>query len=318
MPFTEENKPLLLEAATIDFQFGKDGRVNYRRHSKREIGLYFIKRAVEIHGNTYGYHKVDYHSGHKPVTLVCSHHGDFYKTPVAHLTPGGCSLCSGKAPLTTDTFISASIKVHGEKYNYEKVNYINKNTKVIITCNKHGDFLQTPDAHKRGNGCPLCKIERCTYTTDDFIAKAREVHGDKYDYSTVVYTHSKDTVSIGCPLHGTFSQPAVNHLRGYGCSKCAGHNHDILYLLKCLDTGWYKIGITNNIRTRILDMRGNLAEIHSVKLADPRSHETILHKRYEKDREYNLCVRNGNTEFFSLTEEQVKEAIDYMNEVSNE
>ena len=57
-------------------------------------------------------------------------------------------------------------------------------------------------------------------TTEDFIAKSRLVHGDKYDYSKTVYTRSCDKVCIICPVHGEFWQTASSHLSGFGCRKC--------------------------------------------------------------------------------------------------
>ena len=321
MPFTEQNMPLLLEAVTIDFQFRKDGRVNCHKHSKRELGLYFIKEAVEIHGNKYGYDKVEYVNNSTKVILTCRTHGDFEKTPLSHIRGGGCPKCSGNYSLTTEEFIEKARNIHGDKYDYSAVQYKNNSEKVEIICYLHGSFAQTPSDHLRGNGCAQCYHDSRKMLEEEFIEKARAVHKDKYDYSSVQYKNNRGKVEIFCPLpnHGSFMQEAGSHINhGAGCPKCAGHNHDILYLLKCLETGWYKIGITtNSTKNRISQIGGNIKEVHHVLLECPREHESILHKKYEKDREYNLCVRNGHTEFFSLTEAQVHEVIAYMNEVSS-
>ena len=53
-------------------------------------------------------------------------------------------------------------------------------------------------------------------TTDEFIKKAREVHGDKYDYSKVEYINKRTKVCIICPIHGEFYQLAGDHMRGHG------------------------------------------------------------------------------------------------------
>ena len=80
---------------------------------------------------------------------------------------------------------------HGDKYDYSNVVYKNSQIKVCIICPKHGAFYQTPNGHLTGNGCPKCRDEytslRCTLSTDEFIAKAMNAHGDKYDYSQVRY-----------------------------------------------------------------------------------------------------------------------------------
>ena len=92
--------------------------------------------------------------------------------------------------------------------------------KVKITHNKCGHtFWQLPQNHLYGAGCFECYGSK-KLTTEEFIKRAREVHGDKYDYSLVVYTHSHKKVTIICPIHGPFEQSAANHLRGRGCAKC--------------------------------------------------------------------------------------------------
>jgi conserved hypothetical protein len=57
-------------------------------------------------------------------------------------------------------------------------------------------------------------------TTNEIIAKAKLVHGDKYDYSKVDYSNAHTKVCIICPNHGEFWQTPNNHLRGHGCPKC--------------------------------------------------------------------------------------------------
>lgn len=59
--------------------------------------------------------------------------------------------------LTTEEFISRAKKVHGDKYEYSKVEYFDSRTKVCIICPEHGDFWQSANIHLRGHGCPICK-----------------------------------------------------------------------------------------------------------------------------------------------------------------
>jgi len=95
----------------------------------------------------------------------------------------------------TKEFIEKSIKIHNDKYDYSKVNYINSKTKVLIVCKKHGDFEQNPYNHIYGMGCPICGKEKShntqRYDTNIFIEKAKEIHNDTYDYSKVNYIDSK-------------------------------------------------------------------------------------------------------------------------------
>lgn len=132
----------------------------------------------------------------------------------------------------TETFIQKAKEIHGDKYDYSKVEYINANTKVCIICPKHGEFWLRPTHHiNKGRtnqrGCPKCgDIERRKNTRKDtkwFIEKAREIHGNKYDYSKTEYIHSESGVCITCPIHGDFWMPPTRHLHNHGCPKCGGH-----------------------------------------------------------------------------------------------
>lgn len=57
-------------------------------------------------------------------------------------------------------------------------------------------------------------------TTEEFIEKAKEVHGNTYDYIKTIYINSDSKVVICCKEHGEFEQKAANHLQGKGCIKC--------------------------------------------------------------------------------------------------
>ena len=121
---------------------------------------------------------------------------------------------------TIAQFIERAKDKHNDKYDYSKVVYINNKTKIIITCPIHGDFEQRPDKHLKGESCPSCGGSK-KITFDEFKDKSKEVHNNKYDYSKVVYTHSKEKVIITCPIHGDFEQRPHNHLRGEGCRSCS-------------------------------------------------------------------------------------------------
>lgn len=137
-----------------------------------------------------------------------------------------------------DTFLEKALKLHGDKYDYSSVDYVNSKLKVIIICKKHGEFLQTPNSHLMGQGCPLCALdnkrgraEANRLTTEDFISRAKEIHGDLYDYSMVDYKSYHDKVIICCSKHGEFEQTPASHLSGKGCAKC---HHDRLAKVQIL------------------------------------------------------------------------------------
>ena len=127
--------------------------------------------------------------------------------------------------LNKKEFIERAKKVHGKKYKYSKVKYVDYETPVTIICPIHGEFQQTPNSHLHSYGCPKCGFEHINekkkLTTEEFIKRAKEVHGDKYDYSKVEYKNNKIPVTIICPEHGEFQQRPSNHLNGSGCKKCA-------------------------------------------------------------------------------------------------
>ena len=123
-------------------------------------------------------------------------------------------------------FIEKAKTIHSNKYDYTKVEYVNASTKVCIVCPEHGEFWQDPKHHLKGQGCPKCsKIsssQKKTLTTEEFIQRARKVHGDKYDYSKVIYEKNNKKVCIICTEHGEFWQTPHNHLKGQDCPKCSG------------------------------------------------------------------------------------------------
>lgn len=129
-----------------------------------------------------------------------------------------------KRAKTLSQFIEEAVEVHGTKYDYSKVQYVNTYTKIIIICPIHGEFEQTPKSHLRGYQCNKCTREASKLTTEEFITRAVKVHGDRYDYLGTTYKDMKTNVSVVCPIHGEFTQRPYDHLQGRGCKKCGGTN----------------------------------------------------------------------------------------------
>ena len=136
-------------------------RGNKTRKNKKQ----FIEESYKIHGNKYDYSKVEYINNKTKVCIICPEHGEFWQSPNKHLQKHGCPFCAGKY-ITNDDFIKKANKIHNNKYDYSKVNYVNNSTKVCIICPEHGEFWQTPDKHLQGEGCPICnnsKLENCIH-----------------------------------------------------------------------------------------------------------------------------------------------------------
>lgn len=126
--------------------------------------------------------------------------------------------------MTIEEFIKKGIIIHNNKYDYSKAIYINRDTKLIIICKEHGEFIQKPRIHIQDRcGCPKCD-PTSTLGNKKFIEKSILKHGNRYDYSLVEYTKGSEKVRIICEKHGIFDQQAAAHLRGQGCPNCFTRN----------------------------------------------------------------------------------------------
>jgi len=197
-----------------------------RRRMTKET---FIQKAKEIHGDKYDYSKVEYKTTEDKVCIICPEHGEFWQTPHMHIgmDKNGCPKCSKtrgsgeNGTLTTEEFIEKARKVHGDRYDYSKVDYKNSETKICIICSKHGEFWQIPYGHLTSSGCLQCQREANKMSFDKFVEKARKIHGDKYQYLADGYTCISDKVKIICPVHGEFEQVGSSHInQKHGCSQC--------------------------------------------------------------------------------------------------
>lgn len=126
--------------------------------------------------------------------------------------------------LTQEEWIAKARAVHGDRYGYELVEYRVKTEKVTIVCKEHGPFRQEARLHIKGQGCRFCgrllAASKHNNTTESFVAQAVQVHGDRYDYSEVVYEKAKKKVTVRCGLHGDWEVTPTNHLSGFGCPAC--------------------------------------------------------------------------------------------------
>ena len=240
----------------------------------------FLERAKSVHGDWYDYSEVVYDTVKKKVKIICRKHGPFMQAPEQHMLGQGCRECakekrkatmlerhgveypsqlaemqaksretrmgkfggmkppgSGRKAMTKEEFVWRAREVHGNRYDYSQVEYAGSGVKVRIGCPVHGIFEQTPARHLQGRGCshPECIAARkastmgrkelggarCRVTLEEFLRRAREKHGDRYDYSHVEYRNTKTKVEIVCPEHGPFLQSPEKHMAGAGCPHAA-------------------------------------------------------------------------------------------------
>lgn len=186
---------------------------------------YFLNRANIIHNNKFQYNLPENFTRNNSIEIICPIHGSFFTKAGNHLNGYDCPKCAlekrnSSLKLSNEEFIKRAEKIHGDKYDYSKIEYKNKNTPVKIICKIHGSFSQLPSVHLRGAGCPKCAKNK--RTLEDFIHDSKSIHNNKYDYSSVNYKNLKVPVDIICPIHGIFRQKPREHLQGNGCPECGG------------------------------------------------------------------------------------------------
>ena len=215
----------------------------------------------------------------------------------------------------TQIFIEKARAKHGDLYSYDRVVYVRTRDKIVITCAKHGDFEQTPNSHLKGYGCAKCSGTHI-YSTQEWIEKAVDVHGDRYSYERVVYVREIDKVIITCAKHGDFEQKAGSHLTGRGCASCPKRYDQPtnLYLMHN-GLGKVKIGYAIDTNRRISQLNQNTpfeAELlESWTLPDTPTVRKIEGKVHRKLARYHagLSGFDGATEWFDTTPERAKGAI---------
>lgn len=196
----------------------------------------FIKASIEVYGMAkYVYDITVYKNTHTKVQIYCVEHDKaFSQIPHSHLKGQlGCKQCiTYQKCLTTDEFIKKAQMVHGDRYLYNHVDYINTRTKVVIECRLHGLWSQKPNLHILGHNCRECSREvtknKNSIDNEEFIKKCQLVHGDRYLYHKVNYINKRTKVDIICHEHGVFHTIPTHFTRGTGCAKCANTQRGLI------------------------------------------------------------------------------------------
>ena len=191
----------------------------------------FIARSCAKHGTKYNYSKVKFVNTTTPVEIICTTcDKSFRMNPEQHMIGQGCRKCGYEKNASKKRVknpLQNLIDVHGDKYLFPDFTYSNSKDSVNVictTCDKH--FKSSYGTMVKGAGCPVCSAKvgglKQRSNTEEFIQKAKAVHGDKYDYSLSHYVRSNDKVDIFCNTHQeSFSMTPNTHLSGCGCPKCA-------------------------------------------------------------------------------------------------
>ncbi len=217
----------------------------------------FVKSATGTHGDRYDYSESVYAGSEIDIRIICREHGYFMQQPRRHCQGSGCPQCGGVYRPTNDEFIARLKLVHGDRYDYSKTIYSRSSGKVSATCRDHGDFELYASDFLRGYGCQFCSGKK--YNTGSFIERAKKIHGDSYDYTKTRFVRMDKKITVTCRDHGDFVQEANSHAKGSGCPSCAGYGYKrtepaYLYCLKSNDGAFLKVGITADIKTRMVKL----------------------------------------------------------------
>jgi len=212
----------------------------------------FIEKSVTIHGDRFDYQSSNYKNIDTKIEIRCIKHNTvFHQSPYNHMKGReGCLKCineskSKRLSWTLDEFISAAVNVHGDRYDYSKVDYQGGRIPVCIVCLIHGEFYMSPSNHIHNkHNCYKCSLitrgSKRRKSISQFISDAVTVHGDLYDYSKTVYQHNGEKITITCARHGDFKCSPKDHLYSKsGCPTCSSSKGEIQVR---------NILISNNIR----------------------------------------------------------------------
>lgn len=185
----------------------------------------YLDAARQIHGDRYDYSIVpEIRSNKQYVPIICREHGVFQQVVSCHINAAqGCPACGGNLRKAIGTVLEDAFKAHGERYVYPPFAYTSNKQMIDIICRDHGPFSQQIKAHLNGVGCPWCATNPKTDTAS-FIVKARKHHGERFDYSKVVYVNNERHITITCRKHGDYQQTPHSHLAGNGCSRCVSNS----------------------------------------------------------------------------------------------
>jgi hypothetical protein len=196
---------------------------------------YYLQEANKIHNYKYDYSQIiELPKRDFRVNIICLQHGLFEQSFHKHLSGDGCKKCANEKSSkqiiekAANKFICNSNIIHNNKYDYSKINYLSARVTIIIICQTHGDFEQTPNSHLNGNGCKKCAIEkikeRMLTPWEIYKEDLLKVFINKYDYSKVIWKGVDIDIIVECPIHGDFQIRPADHKRGRGCVRCSRIN----------------------------------------------------------------------------------------------
>lgn len=223
---------------------------------------YIICLFKLVHGNKYDYSLVKYVNYYTKVKIICSIHGIFDMSPDIHLRSANCPKCIGHYTPTTEEFLvdlknKGFLKEGGihENINFKDFIYTKQQTLSIVYDKNNIKHLIRPISLLCGHNLSIkSAVDKTAY----IITQFKLIHGDRYDYSLVIYKGYNYKVKIICKTHGIFEILPDAHLSGSGCQLCANggfnpNKEGYFYIIE-LEKGGIKsigYGISNIVKKRI-------------------------------------------------------------------
>lgn len=201
----------------------------------------FIARAGLKHNSKYIYSPEGYETSTSKIAIVCPEHGKFYQVAHAHMSGNGCPECSkikigDSCRLSQDEFM-ARLKDQNTPYDLSLVAYKSMGDEIVLSCPEHGQFsARAGNILYNKSGCPECGRSRTGVASrrsfESYVEEARQVHGERFEYTGLEYRDAQAYLVILCKEHGQFKQQAYGHLKGIGCEKCSKPMYNLESFIK--------------------------------------------------------------------------------------
>ena len=196
---------------------------------RRRTVAQFLAEANRVHNGRYRYPGLRFVHSQQKIDIECMEHGIFQQSSQKHLAGQGCRKCRPRPqPQSRDAFVEKARAIHGDRFAYDRVVYVNNHTPVTIVCRAKGHvFSMLPSNHTHSRfpqGCRECS-GRARWSLERFLHEAKELHGERYSYEQIQeVTSGRRRLPILCRKgHGTFMQSPAHHIyRKQGCAECAG------------------------------------------------------------------------------------------------
>ena len=257
--------------------------------------LEFISKIREVHEDRYDISLVNYSGMRDKIIVICRLHGQFNIQAASFRKGSGCKQCFfDRYTKTQDQFLSEANNLCGDKFNFDKVIYVNSHSKIIISCKQHGDFLITPSQLLSGKGCPNCKNR---YSNEEFTLECIKRHGSRFNYSLTKYIDSNTPIELQCIKGHLLKRTPSYHLRtGLDCEICK-NTKKFIDNANRIHNSFYDLSLVNfiNVRTPIdilCPKHGVFSTLPIYFLKGSRCPDCYIQDRYDRFIEKSLRLYN--------------------------